>query len=792
MGIAFNMSVPVPPVPLEDICAVIWDNAIYTYSANSFLRLELKPDAEWEELSKGVQVTGGVCVGSTPSDKNEAGLYIVGGVANDDQYSGLQKFTYSTKKWKSITIDGDILKRRRWHGATYLKSSDSIVVYAGKVDDIEGPSSETFTIQAKSPYGVASSPSNAAPAQSPLLLPWSENETVMLGGGIDNRRVMLFDAESQWRDSGATLADPIPKDASAMQGFLIDGDDGSKSLYTFDMSQAPNVVNRITLLGANGEPVENSPTVVGRDLGSLIARQSDSDSKTKPLSVDDWPEYDDKFVSKEQWENYAAAQDTDGMVVFVGGNSDDDPIRMFNGRENAWMDASLAFTDQERLDDSSVSSSTTTTSSTPTSTSTTPTATPTKADDGDDDSIGSNAILGIVLGSVAGILLLLGLTLFLIRRRKVRQNGGNHGDQNAEKGGPGIAARAASNASRGYPHGHYPQNSTDSYSSVAILMGKTNQQSRHLGRNPSTGTNRTSMSSIFNKEFKSTISKPILQSNQHSLPFSDKELEAGEPGDRTTYFGPSLSKRAPRRPALGSQAQPSEKELEAGEVGDRTTYFGPSLSQRAPARPPRGSATLGGLRPDAVPTDPEERRSSGWNRYWSGGSALNILGFGAGKRATMNSDDGSRYSDNKLNRVTQDSATVPPLRMEPFEGGRPELNSVHSGSPTVSQAPTQFPIMKEGMTGTIERPVSHGSSGYSSGIPESIYDTFEGDTKKPWGSDRAPTAAYGGNSPGQPSSLDPSSTSGSRHMGVSQQPPLRLAKLSTDMSWLNLGGSNNR
>ncbi|MBE3041594.1 hypothetical protein IMZ48_03240, partial [Candidatus Bathyarchaeota archaeon] len=295
------MSVPAPPVPLEDICAVIHDNALYTYSANSFLRLKLEPDAEWEELSEGVQVTGGVCVGAAPYDEDDAGLYIVGGVASDDQYSGLQKFTFASNEWKTITLLSDNMKGRQWHGATYLKSSNTILVYAGKVDGVQGPSSETFTIQAASPYVVSSSPSNAAPAQSPLLLPWDGTDALVVGGDPANKRVMFFNPESQWRDSGATLADGIPKDASAIKAVLIKGDDKSKSLYTFDMTQSPSQVYRVALLGADGQFIQNSPTLLGRDDGHLTARQSKSDSDTKPLNLDEWPEYDGSFASKEAW-----------------------------------------------------------------------------------------------------------------------------------------------------------------------------------------------------------------------------------------------------------------------------------------------------------------------------------------------------------------------------------------------------------------------------------------------------------------------------------------------------------
>ncbi|KAG8426893.1 hypothetical protein J3459_007675 [Metarhizium acridum] len=101
----------------------------------------------------------------------------------------------------------------------------------------------------------------------------------------------------------------------------------------------------------------------------------------------------------------------------------------------------------------------------------------------------------------------------------------------------------------------------------------------------------------------------------------------------------------------------------------------------------------------------------------------------------MTSEQSSRYSDVTKNpRITQDSATVPPLNFE----GRPAVNSVNSGSPVVAQYTSKMPFT-EGMSGTIERPVSPVSSGYSSGIPESIneiWDPMEAST--PWGANRAP------------------------------------------------------
>ncbi|PKS07917.1 hypothetical protein jhhlp_006526 [Lomentospora prolificans] len=733
-------SVPEPPVALDNVCGVIYDNSLYIYSPSAFLRLDLEPGAEWEQLASGVSVKGGVCVGASPGDASRDGLYIVGGVGPDDSYNGLQKFTYSTGKWETISPVTTDIKNRRWHGATYLKSSDSILVYAGTQNDAEAISSQTFTIGAQAPYDVTSFDSNAPTVLSPLVLPWSDSEAVMVGGGIENRRVMLFNKESNgWRDSHATMADPIPKGSAEIKGLVITGDDGSKSLYTFDMTQAPNLVRRIALLDGSGAPITNSPTVVAR---SLDVRQSSRDTS---LTYDRWPSYNDTLVPGDIRVNYAAATDASGTVYFAGGNSDH-TLCIFDARENAWVNAAEVFTDQKVLGAASSSTSsaiaratsTTTSASLSSTAAVAATATPESSNEDDAYPISSNTILGIVLGSILGIMVILGLLLFLIRRRKnkgrTQPSANNDESPNIEKGDLDFGAELAAAGKKGYFRGHQAQNSAGSYSSMAILMGKVNQQNKNLGRKPSNGTIRSSISSIYNKEFKSTISKPVLQDSQLYPP----QIRASpEPGDRVTVFGPSLTPKA------------------------------------APPRPPRGDSTL--MNDSLEPA----RRSSGWNRYWSGGSALGILGFGNGKRATVDSDQSSRYSDNK-NRITQDSATVPPLHIE----GRAELNRVNTGSPTVAHYPPRIP-MREGMSGKIERPVSDASSGYSSGVPDSVPSIWDPMAKKPWGADRARSSAYGNASQGRyQSSLDPSSTA---NRDVSQQPQLAMANTSSDMSWLNLG-----
>jgi hypothetical protein len=178
-----------------------------------------------------------------------------------------------------------------------------------------------------------------------------------------------------------------------------------------------------------------------------------------------------------------------------------------------------------------------------------------------------------------------------------------------------------------------------------------------------------------------------------------------------------------------------------------------------------------------------------------------MLGFGSGngnganrvsgsgltpnsKRMTNDSDVSSEYSTVSAHRITQDSATVPPLKIyEP----RASFSQVTRGSPTIASYSSNI---KEGMAGKIERPASAVSSlsGYSSGIPASVHDAWDPTSaQKPWGTDRAPSSVY--------SKYTTPLAAPSRHTqnqprvptGVSRQPQLDKPAISSDMSWLNLG-----
>ncbi|KAL7946429.1 hypothetical protein V8C42DRAFT_344275 [Trichoderma barbatum] len=752
------MSLPKPPLSLDNSCSVIHGNTLYSYSPQGFLSLPLEENAKWKTLDVGAKVTGGACVGTNPVNAADAALFIVGGTSDAPAYTGLQKYTFATGNWTTVTPSVPVTQNRLLHGATYIQADDSILVYAGSQDGSTGPSTQTFTIRASEPYAALSFQSSAAPAISPILMSWSNADAAMISGdGVDGK-IYWFNPTAGWRDSGAGLSPPLNKAGGAVNVALVSGEDGSKNLYTFDLSKSPNGVSRTIVQDAAGNPLANSAPLAARDL------DVDSESfEKRALTLSNWPEYNSTFAPKDTRTNFAIAQSDDGTVVFSGGNAAV-PLAIFNVNQNGWVNAAELLGDQKQLaqdvsstttntktktTSSSRTKSTTHSTSTtrssasttlPSSTSATATQTadfvptdlsipalPTGSGSASDDSgPSSNAILGITLGAIGGFLALLGLILLLLRCRRRQllhpEAGKPKTPLGDEKNTTAFAAQNTFAKSTLPPHvqkqlrGHQKTASSESTSSMAILMGRVGQ---HKPRKLS-------------NEFKSTISKPILQPQQ--APILQIQDEKGDTFDTS----------------------PTE------------------------------------LRPQDGLADDGTRRSSGWNKYWSGGSALGILGYGSAQappaqpsvpppvanRDTLASDRSSHYSQTPTTRnvrKTQDSATVPPLNFE----APPGMNRVNTGSPVVSSYPN-IP-WREGMSGTIERPISAvsalsaTSSGYSSGIPESIQETWDPThAGKAWGADRAPSSAYTASA--QPHAL-----------GVSKQPQLSTASTSNDMSWLNLG-----
>ncbi|KAI0136568.1 pre-mRNA splicing factor CLF1 [Xylariales sp. AK1849] len=711
------MPLPQPNVTIDGACSVIYDNTLYSYSSAALQSLALVEGATWKTLASGQSVQGGVCVGSTPNNSSQAGLYVVGGTTSDADYRGLQKFTYSTGKWESIIPQVTVTQSRIWHSATYINGSDTILVYAGSQDGIKYPSTQTFTIGASEPYPVLAFDSQAPPGIAPILLPWSETEAVLVGGDPTNTKIMLFDPAKSWFDSNSSLAAPLTKDTSQVKAAIISGDDGSKHLYTFDLSTAPNTVNRTMLIDGNGSPVVNAVPVQG----------SKGASSKRDLDADNWPTYNSSLAPEVTRTQYSLASDSDGMVIMSGGNQND-VLCVFDAKQNCWQNATALLVGKTVGSESTPKSTSTLLSSTSTPAASA-TERPSTAASLISTGLAPTAILGIALGVIFGCALLLIGLLFLIKRKRQRQAYVETGHARRQSGIPeekNYPPNEVAQASGGFFPGHTQQDSQNSFSSMAILMGKG--QKPTLNRKPSKDSRRSSTSSIVNKQFKNTIGRPS--------PILEPEIE---PRDLPAHNVPA-DEKAVAFAAATNEPKPRTGPVPTGEDGTR--------------------------------------RSSGWNRYWSGGS--NLMGFGGGgsRRETQASEQSSHYSD--VHRMTQDSATVPPLHVE----GRPSFNRVHSGSPTVSYY-ASYP--RVGQSAEIERPVSKASSsGYSSGIPPSIHESWDPTTaQKAWGEDRAPSSAY--NQSGYATVLGAPESTSSPPNGVSRQPQLAMASTSSDMSWLNLG-----
>lgn len=741
------MPLPEPRYPLEDACSVIFQNTLFTYSKDAFQSLELVQDAQWTELPMGETVSGGVCVKTTPSnDTSSAALYIVGGTGNSSDYDGLQRYIFASKRWETVQPTVPVTQNRLYHGAVYLNSSDTILIYAGTQDGSVQASSQTFTIQASEPYSVLAYQSIAPPAISPLLMQWTESTALYIGGSNTNTKAMVFSPSTSWIDSNATLSEPL-YNISAIKSVVQDGDDASKTIYTFDMTVTPNSVNRTILIDGDGNPVQNAKPIIKRGLETLEARDSTLTQRTQ-LAVSDWPAYNDSLAPSSIRTTYSIAKDPSGLIVISGG-SDEDVLCMFEARENCWVNATATLGSKSQpqqglgtTPSTTIPTSSQTASAEPSSTGSPSPAFPVK-------------ILAAVLASILGAALILLVVLLLFRWRRRRRQHADAGHQRRASGIP-DEKNALEFSDRGLPQmssamqfrNHEPQTSQGSFSSMAILMGRVGGHKR--GGEKGNGSVGSESSSQFNKKYKTAISNPI-------------------PQERPIHVLGGLS-----RPIRDGRASPIAEER------DTTPR-------------PRGSPR-GGRRGST-------RRSSGWNRYWSGGSALNIIGFGS-RRTTYGSDDSdSQYSDNRRpSQVTQTSAMVPPLKL----GGPPELNRVPSGSPTVANTSDNFPI-SSGLSGQISRSGSISSissfndddhrDAFSSGVPASVHEhtSWTPVDRHDWAGGRAPSTAYVDSmyATTLPRSTVTDFPRETRFPAPpsSQRPPAQQSNIS-DMSWLNLGGDS--
>ncbi len=722
------MSIPSPKVALRDHCSVIYDETLYVYSPDAFQSLSLKEGGEWTQMSNGVSVTGARCVEAIPQgDNSKAALYVVGGAANSSttDYPGLQRYWFGEKKWESITPSTPVTKNRQNHAAAYLNSSDSILVYAGSQKGDEGPSSQTFAISTDSPFNVRAFNSIAPPVVAPLLIPWNGSHALMLGGDENNKGLFTFSVEDGWHGLDAQLDQGL-KDRSKVQATIVDGDDGSKVLEAFDMSVAPNSVAATLVMDANGKPAAQGQ-VIGRShmpsSRSSLTIPPPAKRRKRELSATNWPPYDNTFAPKTIRDGFSLSQSPSGQVVIAGGN-DQDPLSIFNAKDNRWVDAAELFGGDVKAQ-SDVTKASPSASSTQTSE---PTSSVTPAAAASPSSKSNTlTIVGIVLGIVLGVIALLIIALVYLRwkrKRRPQPEDGHHrrsGDHPRDDKDPmdfadqGAAFMREAGGSQGHSH-------ANSQSSLAIMSGRT--------EGPYRG---------FEKEVGSDVKK-----NKSPLG-AEREL----------------------RDLIGEKASLAAK---GAVVGGGAGGAGAIAAEAQQRNEPAG-----------------KERSSGWSRYFSGNSATNLVNLNSARRPYSNhsrSSHGShsQYTDSRVNSAgPHGSAEVPPLDLGRYSSGR-ELVRAATNSPTLGQSPTHTPgetgiAMTAPMRAQISRlpsdsTISSVEKAFSSGIPASVHEksTWTPVTGDPW-AERIPSSVYTDSSHGAPLPRDASSLSRPRHSNQNTLPP---------------------
>ena len=118
-----------------------------------------------------------------------------------------------------------------------------------------------------------------------------------------------------------------------MQAVVQNGNDASKTLYTFDMTVHPTSVNRTILIDGDGNPVVDSAPVKANDV--RVAKNSTQNTRVLEkhlderslarrgnLTVANWPSYNDSLAPSSTRTNFAVARDQSGMTVITGGNQE--------------------------------------------------------------------------------------------------------------------------------------------------------------------------------------------------------------------------------------------------------------------------------------------------------------------------------------------------------------------------------------------------------------------------------------------------------------------------------------
>ncbi|KAL1599560.1 hypothetical protein SLS60_007363 [Paraconiothyrium brasiliense] len=622
------MSFKDPIYPLENHCSVIHENTLYVYSPEGFQKLDLAKGSEWEKLPMDISLTGGECILAPSSgDANTDMMFVVGGRVNETvrqwDYPGLMHYSFKEKKWDWQRSESWVTKERTNHAAIYIPDTKQILVYSGSSDpQSNGLSSESFLIDTKEPYAVLSQPAGAnPPLVKPMLMPWDSTHAVMVGGGASNTAIYTFGAMADasgamegWKDLGVAIPEPITSPETT-QCTLISGDDGSKVLETFDMSVSPNKVTRTVLLTKGGSVAAQGTTVGG---------------KSKRLTLDDFPKYNDTLAPKLVRSGYSIAQSDSDKIIFSGGNAQE-PLSIFDASENSWINATELFTGSQLQNVLSPSSSVTSSSPTSTATETAAASSSAAADPSAGAPVGNKdrmlTVLGATLGAIFGIAALLILLLFCLRWRKSKKRRTAQGGY-VEKDRLSFADRGAEfmkeagGAGLGQPK--FAEVNA-SQSSLAIIGGRAgNGHKRGMLSDAST-------SGLVKKASPLGYTEPV-----------------------------ELSK-------FDLKPEPINEKM---------------VRQNSGRIPPQ---------PKAV-SNLNRSRSSGWSRYFANNDATNLAAMPADNRSTFASErtsTGSQSIYNDSRMYSQPVHAPPPLDIPKFENQR--ISKVTTGSPTLGNSTDNLP-----------------------------------------------------------------------------------------------------
>ncbi|RPB15019.1 hypothetical protein P167DRAFT_571884 [Morchella conica CCBAS932] len=413
------MSLPKPETQLGTHCSALFNGTLYAYSSTAFQSISLTSGAEWQTLPTNINTVGSECVHAHKNTAQEA-LYIVGGTTSNasaipaNGFMGLQRYLFNDNKWETIGLPVAVTYNLTNHGATFLETTQQIIVFSGTTwPDTQTPSANTYLIATAAPHEITSIPATD-PLLAPLVLPWGDSAALIVGGDENNRGLRTFTPGSGWAALGMSLASGLPAKGKAGVS-LMDGDDGSRMLYTFDLTIGPTAVTQLLVKEADA-----ATRVRGRQETSAAASAS-------ALTASNWPSYNDTMAPTLTMDGVSVAYEGD-MVVISPADDSSYPLAVFDARTNSWKNTTELFGVTSDENEKSISTFSANPSTSSTSTSPLPTGTSAEssaaaiAASSDSSGLSTVQILFIVLGVILGVIAALGIALVLIKRRRKQKN----------------------------------------------------------------------------------------------------------------------------------------------------------------------------------------------------------------------------------------------------------------------------------------------------------------------------------------------------------------------------------